>query len=146
MKVSAFFIIGYPDETLEDIALTEKFILDTDFDFVGISIFQPLPGSKIYQSLVDQGTIPAGFIPGHYQEVTFPRKNIDNETLRDAYNQLWNRYREHKGMPIQNRAGCHHTGAPSRQPIQLKPEIAMRRHAPIGTKPGHGPYSPGNSV
>ncbi len=104
MKVSAFFIIGYPDETLEDIALTEKFILDTDFDFVGISIFQPLPGSKIYQSLVDQGTIPAGFIPGHYQEVTFPRKNIDNETLRDVYNQLWNRYREHKGMPIQNRA------------------------------------------
>ena len=38
LRVSAFFIIGYPNETLEDIKLTEEFIFAIDFDFVGISI------------------------------------------------------------------------------------------------------------
>jgi len=104
LLVSAFFIIGYPDETLEDIALTEKFILDNEFDFAGISIYQPLPGTSIYDQLMRDGLIPPGFIPGHYQEVTFQRRELASEVLRDRYNELWNNYREHRGMPIKNRA------------------------------------------
>ena len=68
LQVTAFFIIGYPDETLEDIALTKKFIFENDFDFVGISFYQPLPGTDIYNRLVTENIIPKGFIPGHYQE------------------------------------------------------------------------------
>jgi radical SAM superfamily enzyme YgiQ (UPF0313 family) len=104
LQVSAFFIIGYPEETLEDIALTRQFILDNAFDFVGISIYQPLPGTAIYDRLVTEGTIPRGFIPGHYQEVTFKRRGMDSSVLRDEYNRLWNEYRERRGMPIRNRA------------------------------------------
>ena len=104
MKVSAFFIIGYPEETLEDIQLTETFILNNAFDFAGTSIFQPLPGTSIYKQLIADGVIPPGFIPGNYQEVTFRRKHMTNEVLRDRYNEMWNRYREIKGMPIKNRA------------------------------------------
>jgi anaerobic magnesium-protoporphyrin IX monomethyl ester cyclase len=104
LQVSAFFIIGYPEETLEDIALTKKFIFDNEFDFVGVSIYQPLPGTAIYDRLVTEGTIPTGFIPGHYQEVTFTRRDMDSGVLRDEYNQLWNEYRERRGMPIKNRA------------------------------------------
>jgi radical SAM superfamily enzyme YgiQ (UPF0313 family) len=104
LKVSAFFIIGYPEETLEDIALTKKFIFDNEFDFAGISIYQPLPGTAIYDRLVTEGTIPSGFIPGHYQEVTFTRRNMESSVLRDEYNDLWNEYRERRGMPIKNRA------------------------------------------
>lgn len=104
LQVSAFFIIGYPEETLEDIALTKRFIFDNEFDFVGISIYQPLPGTAIYDRLVAEGTIPQGFIPGHYQEVTFKRRGMDSGVLCDEYNRLWNEYRERRGMPIRNRA------------------------------------------
>ena len=81
LQVTAFFIIGYPDETLEDIEMTRKFILENDFDFAGVSIYQPLPGSDIYDRLVAENVIPPGFIPGHYQEVTFRRSNMDEKTL-----------------------------------------------------------------
>lgn len=104
LQVTAFFIIGYPDETLEDIEMTRKFILENDFDFAGVSIYQPLPGSDIYDRLVAENVIPPGFIPGHYQEVTFRRSNMDEKTLCDVYNDIWNEYRERKGMPIKSRA------------------------------------------
>ena len=104
LLVTAFFIIGYPDETLEDIALTKKFIFENDFDFVGISFYQPLPGTDIYNRLVAENIIPKGFIPGQYQEVTFSRPNIDSRVLCDLYNDMWNEYREFKKLPIKNRA------------------------------------------
>jgi radical SAM superfamily enzyme YgiQ (UPF0313 family) len=104
LLVTAFFIIGYPDETLEDIALTRKFIFENDFDFVGISFYQPLPGTDIYNRLVVENIIPKGFIPGHYQEVTFRRPNIDSNVLCGIYNDMWNEYREFKKLPIKNRA------------------------------------------
>ena len=103
LKVTAFFIIGYPNETLEDIALTEKFIYATDFDFIGISIFQPLPGTAVFNQLVEDGVIPLGFCPGHYQEVTFKHPFLPPELLCDEYNRIWNNYREFKGLPIKNR-------------------------------------------
>ena len=102
LKVTAFFIIGYPNETLEDIYLTEKLIYTVNFDFVGISIFQPLPGTAIFNKLVEQQTIPIGFIPGHYQQVTF-HSLIPPNILCQEYNRIWNNFREFKGLPIKNR-------------------------------------------
>ena len=104
LQVTAFFIIGYPDETLEDIAQTREFIFGNDFDFVGVSIYQPLPGTDIYNRLVLANVIPRGFIPGHYQEVTYRRPNIDSEVLCRVYNDIWNGYREFKKLPILNRS------------------------------------------
>jgi radical SAM superfamily enzyme YgiQ (UPF0313 family) len=103
IKVSAFFIIGYPGETMDDIAMTERFMFENRFDFCGISIFQPLPGTAIFQTLVSQRRIPENFVPGHYQQVTFQPAQIDKQTLCDEYNRLWNAYRESKGLPIKNR-------------------------------------------
>jgi radical SAM superfamily enzyme YgiQ (UPF0313 family) len=104
LLVTAFFIIGYPDETLEDIALTKKFIFENEFDFVGISFYQPLPGTDIYNRLVAENVIPKGFIPGQYQEVTFRRPNIDSNVLCELYNDMWNEYREFKKLPTKNRS------------------------------------------
>lgn len=103
LQVTAFFIIGYPNETMEDIALTEKFIYAVDFDFVGISIFQPLPGTAMFNKLVEESVIPIGFVPGHYQEVTFKHPFLAPALLCDEYNRIWNDFREFKGLPIKNR-------------------------------------------
>lgn len=104
MKVTAFFVIGFPEETLEDLALTEKMILENDFDFVSLSVFQPLPGSRIFDQLIAERLIPAGFVPGHYQEVTCRPRYLDKAAVCDAYNRIWNAFRERKGLPIRNRS------------------------------------------
>jgi radical SAM superfamily enzyme YgiQ (UPF0313 family) len=104
MKVTAFFVIGFPEETMEDIALTERMILENDFDFVSLSVFQPLPGSPLFDQMISEQLIPAGFVPGHYQEVTYQPRHLDKEAVRDAYNRIWNAFRELKGLPIRNRS------------------------------------------
>jgi radical SAM superfamily enzyme YgiQ (UPF0313 family) len=104
MKVTAFFVIGFPEETLEDLALTERMILENDFDFVSLSVFQPLPGSRIFDQLIAERLIPPGFVPGHYQEVTCRPRHLEKEAVRDAYNRIWNAFREQKGLPIRNRS------------------------------------------
>jgi radical SAM superfamily enzyme YgiQ (UPF0313 family) len=104
MKVTAFFVIGFPEETPADIALTERMILENDFDFVSLSVFQPLPGSAIFDQMISEQLIPAGFVPGHYQEVTYHPRHLDKEAVRDAYNRIWNAFRELKGLPIRNRS------------------------------------------
>ena len=68
IKVHAFFIIGYPDETPEDLQLTEEFICDSEFDMFFISNFQPLPGTPIYDELVAKGEIQDGLLPKNYSE------------------------------------------------------------------------------
>lgn len=67
LKVYGFFILGYPGETLKDLAETEKFILDCKFDYAVLSHFQPLPGTPIYDELVDSGEIEDGLLPKPYE-------------------------------------------------------------------------------
>jgi radical SAM superfamily enzyme YgiQ (UPF0313 family) len=57
------FIIGYPDETLDDINMTAELIDKCDFDMVSVNKFQPLPGTPIFDELVEKGEIGPDFIP-----------------------------------------------------------------------------------
>lgn len=65
-KVHGFFIIGYPDETEEDIAQTQSLLRKCKFDFFFINNFQPLPGTACYNDLVSQGAIPEGQLPKNF--------------------------------------------------------------------------------
>lgn len=67
LKVYGFFILGYPGETLKDLEETEKFILNCKFDYAVLSHFQPLPGTPIYDELVDSGEIADGLLPKPYE-------------------------------------------------------------------------------
>jgi len=53
--VSGFFIIGYPDETKEDIRETIKFSKKLDLDRAAFFNFLPLPGTEIYKQLIQSG-------------------------------------------------------------------------------------------
>lgn len=59
MDVRGFFILGYPDETKENIKETIDFARKIELDWAYFSIFSPLPGTKSYQTCLDKGYIKA---------------------------------------------------------------------------------------
>jgi hypothetical protein len=66
--VQAYFIIGYPGETVEDIVQTSKLIRRCKFNFVFLNNFQPLPGTPVYDQLVADGEIEDGLLPQNYSD------------------------------------------------------------------------------
>lgn len=57
MNAVGFFIYSYPDETKEDLALTSSYILSSNFDRCVLHAFNPLPGTPIYNELIENGEI-----------------------------------------------------------------------------------------
>ncbi|OPZ93168.1 MAG: (Dimethylallyl)adenosine tRNA methylthiotransferase MiaB [Firmicutes bacterium ADurb.Bin419] len=66
IKVHAFFIVGYPGETKEDLMLTKRFIKNHSFDAIFINNFQPLPYTPVFNQLVANGEISTEVIPKNY--------------------------------------------------------------------------------
>jgi|TARA_B100002003_G_scaffold229194_1_gene238284 radical SAM superfamily enzyme YgiQ (UPF0313 family) len=63
LYVHAFFIIGYPGDTMEDLVDTRNLILNTDMDSFSLFIFQALPGTPVFHTLVQAGEITQGYVP-----------------------------------------------------------------------------------
>lgn len=63
LRSHGLFLIGYPGETLEDLQQTEALIRKAKFDSIGIQYFQPLPGTPIYDELVERGDIEDTLLP-----------------------------------------------------------------------------------
>ena len=57
LEVSGFFIIGYPEETMEDIMETINFSLELDLKRAGFSLFKPFPGTEITNRLLERGEL-----------------------------------------------------------------------------------------
>jgi anaerobic magnesium-protoporphyrin IX monomethyl ester cyclase len=47
----AYVLLGMPNETLDDIALTDKLIEEIDPDIVGFTILAPFPGTEFYDAV-----------------------------------------------------------------------------------------------
>jgi radical SAM superfamily enzyme YgiQ (UPF0313 family) len=56
-KWSAFFMLGFPDETAEEIAMTWKLIEEIRPTYVSMSVLAPYPGCEIYYDLEKEGAI-----------------------------------------------------------------------------------------
>jgi len=56
-KWSAFFMIGYPDETEEEIYMTWKLIEEINPTYISMSIMVPYPGCEYYYQLEKTGAI-----------------------------------------------------------------------------------------
>ena len=63
LRSHGLFLIGYPGETIQDIQETEKLIQKSKFDSIGIQYFQPLPGTPVYDDLVERGEIEDSLLP-----------------------------------------------------------------------------------
>lgn len=57
MDVRGFFILGYPDETKENMRETINFAREIELDWSYFSIFSPLPGTKSYNTCLEKGYI-----------------------------------------------------------------------------------------
>lgn len=102
IKVMAFFILGYPGETMEDVLLTERFIKQNSFAHIGLHLFQPLPGTPVFDDLVASGEIERSFVPGRYFELTYCPKGMNKEALCMAFNRIINDFRDSKGWKYEN--------------------------------------------
>lgn len=102
LKVKANFIIGYPGETEEDLLMTEAFIMDNDFDQIGLCFFQPLPGTPVFNELLARGEIDESFVPGRYNQCTYFPPDVDTVVLCDIFNRIMNGFRDSKGWNYEN--------------------------------------------
>jgi len=57
LRTQGFFIIGYPTETKSDIIKTIKLAKSLPLDRATFGLFQPLPGSEIFNQLKKQGKL-----------------------------------------------------------------------------------------
>lgn len=66
MEVRAFYIIGFPYETVEQMQQTIEFAKKADTDWATINVAIPLVGSEMYEQFIDLGVIEEGPISWNY--------------------------------------------------------------------------------
>jgi radical SAM superfamily enzyme YgiQ (UPF0313 family) len=93
IPILAYFMIGNPGETREDIETTFRVMKQLDPDYVHLTILTPFPGTKIYLDGLRNGTIKRdywrefaegpspGFTPPHWDEL-FTREELENLLIR----------------------------------------------------------------
>ncbi len=83
LDIGGFFIIGFPGETLEQMNNTIDFAPKLELDRIGISYFQPYPGSEEYQKLCDTGEYVFDFDASRHSlhTVSYVPKNVTKKQL-----------------------------------------------------------------
>lgn len=64
--IGGFFIIGFPTETKEEIEDTIRFACSLPLDRVGVSYFQPFPGTYLFYDLEKKGEIEMDWADNHH--------------------------------------------------------------------------------
>ncbi len=57
IKVNSYFILGYPEETRQDLQRTVRFAVSSGTDFAQFFLFTPLPGTEITRRLIADGRL-----------------------------------------------------------------------------------------
>jgi anaerobic magnesium-protoporphyrin IX monomethyl ester cyclase len=87
LSIHSFFIIGFPGETAEDRKMTRDFIVSTGFDWNGIFIATPFPGSRLYDLCREKSYISHDCVlNSNIFECQINAPDIDPKAItRDAY-------------------------------------------------------------
>lgn len=85
IQTSGFFIVGFPDDTVETIERTIDFALSCDFDRVQVSVFTPYPGSVLFEQVFRgaDGKQDNDLVKSYLNERSIPRINphLDNSEI-----------------------------------------------------------------
>lgn len=82
IKVTGFFILGFPGEKIEDIKRTIRYARSIPIDKVLFSNFWPSPGTDIYNELESQGRLGKDVMGTHYFKATFPPEGMTAGQLK----------------------------------------------------------------
>jgi anaerobic magnesium-protoporphyrin IX monomethyl ester cyclase len=83
VQVAAFFIVGYPGETVSSIEETFKLALALPLDYISFNVPYPLPGSSLFERVLAQGSLDQNKDWNKENEVTFVyRSEFDEQWLR----------------------------------------------------------------
>ena len=83
--IGGFFIVGFPSETKEEIEETVRFACSLPLDRIGVSYFQPFPGTPLYYELVEKGEIDENWANCHHtslQSLTYIPSTLTAEELQ----------------------------------------------------------------
>jgi radical SAM superfamily enzyme YgiQ (UPF0313 family) len=83
--IGGFFIIGFPSETEEEINETIVFACSLPLDRVGVSYFQPFPGTTFFNELVKKGEISEDWADHHstsLHTLTYVPATLTSERLQ----------------------------------------------------------------
>ncbi len=94
ITVHGYFIIGFPFETLQDIKATLEFAKEANPHFANFSLFLPIPGTKIYNSLMKEGRIVSEDLDkitdGFFSKKSYALlENMSNDELQSIYKDVW---------------------------------------------------------
>jgi anaerobic magnesium-protoporphyrin IX monomethyl ester cyclase len=97
IEVAAFFLVGYPSETLADIEKTFNLALDLPLDDISFNVPFPLPGSALYDRV--SGVDPSRDWT-HENDVSFVyTSEFDPHWLRRRIRQTLRAFRSRKNSP-----------------------------------------------
>jgi radical SAM superfamily enzyme YgiQ (UPF0313 family) len=120
IRVACSFMMGFPDETREDLEATRKFADKLDPDWCQFNVFIAYPDSSLYQEILQSGAYD------RLDEFLLTVKNDDFD-----YNRL---------MEIQRRFFREHNGAPKRVLRRIRREgvlnFVKRRLSSGSAEPG----------
>ena len=64
--------------------------------------FQPLPGTPIFDDLIERGEIQPDFVPARHSQLTYTPADMSAEWLCAQFNEILNKFRASKGWNYQN--------------------------------------------
>ncbi len=84
LDIGGFFIIGFPGETVEEIKDTINFAKELPLDRIGISYFQPYPGTEEYKKLLDSGEFKLDIAKSKHSlhTISYIPKNLTEKKLK----------------------------------------------------------------
>jgi anaerobic magnesium-protoporphyrin IX monomethyl ester cyclase len=83
-----FFIMGYPGETKEQILQTLSFMKELDPTYAEINIFNPLPGTKIWNELEDQNLVSSDLDFSKHSQSSTENFFLRNDLSREKFKEL----------------------------------------------------------
>jgi radical SAM superfamily enzyme YgiQ (UPF0313 family) len=97
----AHVILGWPDESLETLARTYRFILKIDPDSVNWNFLTPYPGTKLYEMAKENNLILTHDWSNYTSHTVVMRtKWLNGDQLQKAANKIMRDYSKHRMMKL----------------------------------------------
>ena len=94
IRVAGNYMIGYPDETMEEIQNTINYAkerMEDGLDASNFFLVMPLPGTPMFDEAIKNGNLPEDFTPDrmHWQKANMINTPVPPEELERMRDEAW---------------------------------------------------------